>query len=137
PGCVNFAPLHLLREVFRRVLRALYRPLRRALGVCFPAGTGWGLLVYGGLFAWSLLTREGFSAFGVRDASIEKLVFGRFFGHVLWTQVQILCGYLAIGWVAGAVAGLVLRWAPRAFGREAPARWYTRGAAVTGALLCV
>ena len=104
--------------------------LRRALRFVFPTGAPAGLAFYGGLFLWSVLTREGFAAFGVRDASIEKLVFGQFFGTVVSVQVQILSAYLVLGWALGALAGQVVRWGPRAFGWRSPTRWGSRWAAV-------
>ena len=111
--------------------------LRYLLRILFPRGAAWGIAVYAGLCVWSLVTREGFSAFGVKDDSIEKLVFGRFFSVVVWTQLQILAAYLAVGWVSGTIAGLVLRWAPRGFGREEPARWYVRGGVLVLLILAV
>lgn len=100
--------------------------LGRFLRILFPRGTLVGALAFAGLFLYSVLTREGFSAFGIQDASIEKLVFGRFLGTVVSTQLQILGAYLAVGFVLGLGAGLVVRWAPRAFGRLGPRRFLAR-----------
>lgn len=108
--------------------------LRRTLGFAFPTGTGPGLAFYLGLFIWSVLTREGFAAFGVRDASIEKLVFGQFFGTVVSVQLQILSAYAVLGWTLGALAGQVVRWGPRAFGWRAPVAWWARWGAVLALL---
>jgi arylsulfatase A-like enzyme len=102
---------------------------RRLLRILVPPGAGVGLLFALGLFAWALLTREDFAAFGVRDARIEKIVFGPFLGHVLWTQAQILLGYLAVGWVLGALGGAAVAAWSKALGRS-PGRWSRRGLAL-------
>jgi arylsulfatase A-like enzyme len=83
------------------------------------------MLFFTALFAWSLLAGRDFSAFGVKDASVEKLVFGSFLGEVIWTQATILLGYLAAGYALGALScGFVVA-AARALGRQV-GRWRRR-----------
>lgn len=112
----------------------LKRILHRARRLLIPPGAGVGLVVFAALFAWSLLTREGFAAFGQRDDRVEQLVFGRFLSHVLWTQAEILLGYLAVGWLVGAGVGLFV-WAGARSLRRSPGAWTRRALALAGVLV--
>ena len=86
----------------RQLLLSFGKFSLRALRIIFPPGTPIGIAFYIALFILALLGNSGMSVMGVKSQVIEQAIWRDFLNHIIWVQVKLLLGYIAVGWLVGA-----------------------------------